>query len=165
MIGVPNYHRLDVLILSLQYGAIPLRPPKWGCETDRKSPLRFRSSYPTFPRCIKTLRPLRLYTYVCVYVIPQERVYEIMRLRLSAFAVALGKTEEARMRFYSVLLITAFLGGYVANDVIRELGAEVVSPAFAYGDDLESAVEDIVEDCDVYVYDIDGGEGYGEIDC
>ena len=69
------------------------------------------------------------------------------------------------MRFHSVLLITAFLGGYVANDVIRELGAEVVSPAFAYSDGLESAVEEIVEDCEVYVYDIADGEGWGEIEC
>lgn len=69
------------------------------------------------------------------------------------------------MRFHTIFLITAFLGGYVANDVIRELGAELVSPAFARGHDLESAVQEIVEDCEVYVYAIDGGEGYGEIDC
>ena len=32
-------------------------------------------------------------------------------------------------------------------------------------DDFKRAVIRIVENCDVYVYDIDGGEGYGEISC
>lgn len=69
------------------------------------------------------------------------------------------------MRLSTILFIVTFLAGYVANDVIHALGIGLVKPALAQNAAFESAVRSIVASCEVYVYEINGNEGVGEIIC
>lgn len=58
-------------------------------------------------------------------------------------------------------ILTAFLAGYVVNDMV----GEIISPAYAQGLDSYD-VEELIEDCSIYG-SIDGegdGTGYGEVD-
>ncbi|EAQ11169.1 hypothetical protein RB2654_21253 [Rhodobacterales bacterium HTCC2654] len=66
------------------------------------------------------------------------------------------------MRFTRIALV--FLAGYATNDLLGDLIPEVAPPALALSD-FDEVVQEIIEDCEVYVYDFDGSAGYGEIDC
>lgn len=80
-------------------------------------------------------------------------------------APALGNERIDAMTPRHALLLAAFLCGYVAHDATDALGGWPASPAAASGNDFRAAVVQIIETCDVYVYDVSDQEGWGEITC
>lgn len=69
------------------------------------------------------------------------------------------------MKVKTTIVALAFLAGYAANDLVGAVSGGMFQPASAYSDDLEYQVQEIIESCSVYIYDISDGAGFGEISC
>lgn len=69
------------------------------------------------------------------------------------------------MKTRAILFLAVFLSGYVTNDLLNLFEVEVLKPAYAQTGIYSSEIKRIVEDCKVYVYDVNDGEGIGDIFC
>ena len=61
-----------------------------------------------------------------------------------------------------LIVFSIFSCGYIFNDVCRELGITLSEKAYAYGSLTQGDVEDIIEDCKVKGFYVDGyvDDGY-----
>lgn len=59
-------------------------------------------------------------------------------------------------------LVIGFLCGYVLCDIFNALGFSYAKPALAYSN---RTIQEVIERCHVYVYDVVDTEGSGDIIC